>query len=374
MKDLGYDWAEMAHSSAWAGYSPANVRGYVGPAFGLGIAFANTGGQDSASGTEPIPPSNAGTTALDTAGVVYDGGPNAQFDLIVTNLVLRNIVDNLRDKLTVLQAGAFLRAKHVPGTKQFVYTAFADLGAAEDLLEGVPPVSAPLAWDTFSFFGGQKGKLVAITDLADLFSPFDLYSVGAEKVAWNALETAEAQAATLFMSTVGIGPVGNNYNQPTPTANLVAALVDLQLADVPTFPDGTYHALISPADAGQLMIDTRADGWMETTKYTMPGGILNGEIGLWRGVRFISSNRISNGKTVIFGPGAIAWGDYQTIQAYRVAPGGDHADPLAQRGLLGWKGMWGMKIVGFDGTPAMGPASNPNGYRFTVADLLNTSS
>jgi N4-gp56 family major capsid protein len=374
LKELGYDWAEMAHSSAWAGYSPANVRGYVGPAFGLGIAFANTGGQDSASGTEPIPPSNAGTTALDTAGVVYDGTPNSAFNKIVTSLVLRNLVDVLRMKLTVLQAGAFLRAKHVPGTKEFVYTMFADLGAAEDLLEGVPPVTAPLAWDTFSFTGGQKGKLVAVTDLAELFSPFELYSIAAEKVAWNALETAEAQAATLFMSTVGIGPVGNNYNQPTIASNLVAAVVDLEVAEVPMFPDGTYHALISPADAGAVMLDTKEDGWMETMKYNRTEAILNGEIGQFRNVRFIKSNRISNGKTVIFGPGAIAWGDYQTIQAYRVAPGGDHADPLAQRGLVGWKGMWGMKIVGFAGTPAAGPASNTGGLRFTVADLLNTSS
>ena len=64
---------------------------------------------------------------------------------------------------------------------------------------------------------------------------------------------------------------------------------------------------------------------------------------------------------MFFGPDFFIWGDYQTIRAYRVAPGGDHADPLAQRGLVGWKGMWGLKLNEFDGTPAMGPASNIEG-------------
>ena len=49
-----------------------------------------------------------------------------------------------------------------------------------------------------------------------------------------------------------------------------------------------------------------------------------------------------------------------------MAPGGDHADPLAQRGLVGWKGMWGLKTNEFDGTPPMGPASNIKAQRFTV--------
>ena len=69
------------------------------------------------------------------------------------------------------------------------------------------------------------------------------------------------------------------------------------------------------------------------------------------------------------GPQAIAWGDYQTIQAYRVPPGGNHADPLAQRGLMGWKGMWGMQVVAFDGTPAAGPPANTRGFRYAQVDL-----
>jgi N4-gp56 family major capsid protein len=358
---------ELMAQQAWATYRPANARGYVGPSYALGIAHANTGGQDAA-GSLPTPPGGT-STALDTIGVVYDGSPNTQFDLIVTALVVRNVMENLRTKAVVLQDGSFLRAKHVPGTKNFTYVFFADIGAAEDLLEGVPPQTEGLAWDIFSFVGAQKGKLVAITDLAELFSPFDLYSVAAEKLAWNAIDTAEGQAVTLMSGAeAGVG-TGFTPTADAPAANIVNAVVAMKKAEVPMFPDGTYHALISPANAAFVMTETGELGWTDTVKYANGTKLLNGELGTFRGVRFMESNRIPDGKVVIFGPGAFVWGDYQTIQAYRVAPGGDHADPLGQRGLVGWKGMWGMALTAFDGTPAIGPASNTKGFRFGWFDI-----
>lgn len=356
----------------WAQSPVGNVHGSVGHGlqpFQFGVSHANTGGQDSSSGSEPIPPSNAGTTALDTAGVAYDGTPNTAFSKIVTALVLRNVIDMLRDKPIIMSEGSYLRAKHVPGTKSFVYTAFADLGAADDLLEGVPPQTVPLAWDTFEFTGGQKGKIVAITDLAALFSPFDLYSKAAEKVAWNAIDTAELQAVALMSgSTTGV-PV--TTAQATVAENIINTVVAMKQADVPAFGDGTYKGLISPADAAVVMKETGELGWTEASKYAATTQLLNGEIGKFRGIRFVESNRITDGKTLVHGPDAWVWGDYQTIQAYRVAPGGDHSDPLAQRGLVGWKGMWGMSLVAFDGSPAFGPASNPEGFRFTQVDLTD---
>lgn len=358
----------------WAtGYHPANVHGFAGPAFALGLAFANTGGQDS-TGTDiqPIPPSNAGTTALGTAGVAFAGTPNAAWSNIVTNLVIKDIIAVLRTKPILLQQGnTAVHARHVPGTNNFVYTVFSDLGAADTLLEGVPPVTVPLAWDTMSFTGAQKGKLVAITDLSELFSPFDLYAQAAEKLAWNAIDTAETDAITLVQGAnkgiavdfVGPPAIG------TIEERVITTVVTLKKAEVPTFPDSTYHCLISAADAAALMKSAGPLGWMETLKYTNSTPILNGELGTFRGVRFLESNRIADGKSVVFGPEFMAWGDFQTIQAYRVAAGGNHADPLAQRALFGWKGMWGLQLIGFSGSPAAGPASNPKGLRFAQVDL-----
>ena len=353
------------NSPGWASYSPANARGAKGiPGFLL-APHANTGGQDAA-GTLATPPGGT-TTALGTVGVAYAGTPNVDFAQIVTALVVRNVIDNLRDKAVVMQEGSFVRASSVPGTTTLRYTAFADIGPAETLLEGVPPQTEGLAWDTQEFTGSQKGKIVAITDLAEQFSPFELYRIAAEKIAWNAIDTAEKDAVTLVQgAAVGVPVVGVTANM---ASSVVAAVVALKKANVPAFPDGTYHALISPGDAALLMTQTGELGWTDTIKYANGKALLNGELGTFRGARFIESNRIADSKTVFFGPDAFIWGDYQTIRAYRVAPGGDHADPLAQRGLVGWKGMWGLKLNEFDGTPAMGPASNPGAKRWAQVDL-----
>jgi N4-gp56 family major capsid protein len=356
----------VARETGWAEYHPANARGAKGFIPGFMLApHANTGGQDAA-GSLATPPGGT-STALGTEGVAYAGTPNANFGAIVTALVVRNVMETLRDKAIVMQEGAFIKAASVPGTNQLRYTAFADLGPAETLLEGVPPQTEGLQWDTLEFTGSQKGKIVAITDLAEQFSPFELYRIAAEKIAWNAVDTAEKDAVTLVQGAgVGITVVGVTANM---ASSVIAAVVALKKADVPAFPDGTYHALISPGDAALLMSQTGELGWTDTMKYANGKAILNGELGTFRGARFIESNRIADSKTVFFGPDAFIWGDYQTIRAYRVAPGGDHADPLAQRGLVGWKGMWGLKLNAFDGTPPIGPATNPTGTRWAQVDL-----
>ena len=132
-------------------------------------------------GTEPFPSSIAGTTLAGGGSAFSD--INAQFAKIVTVLVRKQAFEILRKKAVILQDSAWIPARNVPGTNKFVYVAYADLGAAEDISEGVPPVTVPLVFDTMDFMGSQKGKIVAISDLAELFNPFDQYAVAAEKVA-----------------------------------------------------------------------------------------------------------------------------------------------------------------------------------------------
>jgi len=53
--------------------------------------------------------------------------------------------------------------------------------------------------------------------------------------------------------------------------------------------------------------------------------------------------------TYIFGPDSFALGDLQSVQAYLVSPGGDHVDPLAQKAIVGWKAMFGTKLLSITG-------------------------
>lgn len=356
-------------SQVWSTYRPANVRGFEGPSSFIGVAHANTGGVTA--GLEPLPTGGT-TTAFGTLGVAADpASPNAQMAKILTALIQRQAIDILRDKAVIMSEGSYLKARHVPGTNIFRYKFFADLGVAEDLLEGIPPEPEGLAWDTFEFGGGQKGKLVRVTDVAELFASEDLRSIAAEKLAWNAIDTAEIQAVAMLTAATGVAVT---VEDDAPAANIIATVVALKKGDVPAFGgDGTYKALISPADAAFIMTETGELGWTEASKYQDSVKLMAGELGKFRGVRFVESNRITDHKTIVFGPDAWVWGDYQTIKPYFVAPGGDHADPLAQQALLGWKGFWGMDLVEFDGTPAAGPASNTHGFRFATVDLTGTA-
>jgi N4-gp56 family major capsid protein len=336
------------------------------------LTGGNQGGGlvQTAAGTEPIIVSNAGTLGAGVPGVGFSAGQlNADFAKVVTALVVRNTLDTLRNEAVFAQEGnMYLRATHVPGTNAFVYTGFADLGAAVELLEGVPPETEKMLFDTFTFTGKQVGKTTAITDLAEVFSPFDLYAKGAEKLAWNAVDYIETTLATLINTCPALTIAATGFAQ-----GIVEAVTQLKRRNVPRFPDGYYHAFITPETAAKVMTQVGELGWTDTKKYADTSALLNGEIGSFRGIRFIETNRLNAGtpdKIVIFGPEAYVAGDWQTIQAYRIAPGGDHADPLHQRGIMGWKGMTGYSLVAFDGTPAMGPATNIQGYRAYAATIV----
>jgi N4-gp56 family major capsid protein len=327
-------------------------------------------------GTEPIIVSNAGTLAAGVAGVAFTDaarvatyGLNADFTKVVTGLVVANTLDTLRTKAVFAQeANQALRANHVPGTNQFIYTGFADLTPPVELLEGVPPETEKMLFDTFAFGGKQVGKTTAITDLAEIFSPFDLYAKASEKLAWNAVEYVETTLGALFNTAPSITIVATGF-----AAGIIEMVTKMKRLNVPTFSDGTYHAFTSPETAAKIMSETSALGWVDTIKYTNATPIMNGELGAFRGLRFIETNRINSGtpdRVVAFGPEAYVYGDFSTVQAFRQAAGGDHADPLAQRAIMGWKAMMGFTLVAFDGTPAMGPTGNTQGYRTYAATLV----
>ena len=229
-----------------------------------------------------------------------------------------------------------------------------------------------MLFDTFSFTGKQMGKTTAITDLAEIFSPFDLYAKASEKLAWNAIDYIEKTLGTLIQTAPALTPTALPAPAVTGYARgIVDAVTQMKRRNVPMYPDNTYHGFAAPETLARIMTETGELGWTDTKKYATPSDILNGEMGLFRGVRFMESNRIGVvpvvvDKIILTGPDAFVAGDFQTIQAYRVGRGGDHADPLAQRAIMGWKGMMGYTMVGFDGAPVgyeMGPASNKEGFR-----------
>lgn len=295
------------------------------------------------------------------------------FDQTVTALVLREITDNLRKKAAWLDEGAWIKARLIDGTDTLRYIAYGELSTSvQSLSEGTPPSEEALSIYYESFTCAQAGRVVAITDVAMKESPHDLFAVAGERVGFNALMTLDQNVGETIRDYI-TSPAQILANGRAARVNLTQASSDyltaamvrtgvtqLRAANVPTFPDGTYHANIHPYVAKDLMEETATAGWLDVRKYVANEDILMGEIGRLHGVRFKETNQatyIGNGgassahifRTTIYGPGYFAFGDEQSIEAYMVPPGGDHSDPLAQKALVGWKAMWGAKVLSITG-------------------------
>ena len=308
---------------------------------------------------------------------------DTNFNQTVTALVRRQIDENLRNRAVYLQAGEPIMGKLIAGTNLIRFIAYSDLsvttnantvtpGTTPWLNEGAPPTEEEFSIDYEEYGVQQAGRLLAISDVALAESPHDLMGVAAERVGVNAALTTDLWTGNILHAGAAAGRVlysGAATSRVTVAAthNLTAANVRravtvLKTANVPPFADGMYRAFISPMISHDLMAEVAAGGWLDIARYAAPEMILNGEIGRFAGVRFIETNvanlfanagvggTVDVYSTFFFGPGAFAFGDLQSIRAYVVLPGGDHSDPLAQKANIGWKAMFGAKLL--DNTPA----------------------
>ena len=311
------------------------------------------------------------------------------FSNTLTALVLKQIETNLRSTSVYLQEGAFIRGDLIPGTNLIRHVAYSDLSVTtnNNVIDNTPPVTAPWLEEgvppaeealtiTYEEYGvAQAGRLVAISDIALAQSPHQLMSIAAERVGTNAGQTIDLFIGNvLHAGTARVLYAGAATSRTTiaVASNMTGALIRravaiLDTAQVPRFPDGTYHAFIHPFVLHDLQGDVASTGaWWDATRYASPENFLTGEVGQFMGVRFVRATvgaeflNSSNGagaagpidvySTYVFGPDSFAFGDLQSVQAYMVSPGGDHLDPLAQKAQLGWKAMWGAKLMGIAGS------------------------
>ena len=312
----------------------------------------------------------SGNAATPPGAVTGDqtGGPaapamTANFDKTVTALVKQTILENLRETARWMVPGAYIPGKVVAGTNLIRHISFGDLPEQDSIIavEGSPPEEEPLTIGYHEYSVTQKGRLVGVTDVAMDLSPFELMSVAAERVSYDALMTVDRSIASKVIAEASNGLSLSVAGQGITAADIRRWVVDMKTAHIPTFPDGFYVAMAHPDVLYDLQGDTAIGGWIEASKYAAPGQLLTGEIGRIYGVRFVETTvgtRIAGSpdtfNTVLFGPDYFAFGDLQSVQSYMVRPGGDHSDPLAQKGLVGYKGMWGASTI-LDDIGAAGP-------------------
>jgi N4-gp56 family major capsid protein len=303
---------------------------------------------------------------------VYFDTSTTNFDKTVQELIRQQLLAELRANLTLMQD--VVPANYDAGKNVIRFPRYADLsvsvgtptpGTRPWLTEGVTPdvEDLDIGYDDMTPY--QAGILVGLTDVALAQSPHDLIRIASEKISRHAAETVNLYlgntiAAGTPITTIYSG-TSNNALSGVATGDLLdgddikQAVKALKVAKVPTFGDGYYHCHIRPEAVYGLMADTAAGGWIDANKYTDNRPLLMGELGRYAGVRFIESaalpliedqgtGSIDLCGTYIYGPEAWAFGDLQSIQTYFTAPGGG-SDPLHQRAQVGWKGMFGAKVL-----------------------------
>lgn len=233
------------------------------------------------------------------------------YDKLLVTLIQKRLEEELRAPLPHLLPGNFRKAQFVKGTNNTMrFLRIADMaeaagenadpsaGTAPWLTEGTPPTEEDLTIGYEEFSANQAGRVIKLTDKALLQSPIDLMAVAAEKIARNALETADRRVARILAVGTNVYRVGDRARtdlvRPSDviTASVMRRVVAMLKADnVPTFADGYYRAIINPAAVFDFQEDTAVGGWLQASQYRdSQMGLLTGEIGRFAGVRFIESS------------------------------------------------------------------------------------
>lgn len=284
------------------------------------------------------------------------------FSATLQKAVQSKVLATLRNELIWADAGLAEQGRFDPMTDALMFRSYPDLSFTAPLTpltEGTAPDIDAISQETVLVATSQYGRSVGITDVAKTVAPPDVPRVLAEKTSRQAKEVINRVTRTaIFTGGTAFYPSADHSTRATldNTDFLTGAYIQrlfsvMKLANIPTFPDGSYKAFLHTEQVYDLMADTTDDtGWLDLSKYTSNvNDVHRGEIGKLHGVRIIDVNdapTFSSSVTVRAGVAVgnlKGWGcgDLQTLQMFHTPAGGDHTDPIAQNELMSWKVMFG---------------------------------
>lgn len=283
----------------------------------------------------------------------------------------KNLIRLATPKLIHAQFG---QKKPIPkhGGKKIEFRRFASLPkATTPLTEGITPPGQTMEVLKVEAELKQYGAYVMITDVLDL-TAIDNTIVEATSLCGNqGGQTMDTVVRNVLNSGTNVMYCpkisGGTQTEVTSRANLDAtavltcdvidqAVALLKAQNAPTI-DGYYVGIIHPYAAYDLRKDER---WRKPHEYCDPEHLYKGEIGEYGGVRFVDTSeaKIFSGagcpsglgvfSTLIIGADAYGVTDIEgENMEVIVKPKGSagSADPLDQRGTVGWKAMQTAEIL-----------------------------
>jgi N4-gp56 family major capsid protein len=327
----------------------------------------------------------------------------SNFNKFVNTLIRAQLEELLRAPLPhIAPAVPAAYVKGTNGTMRFlnipdlsVTTGTPSAGTPPWLTEGTAPTDEALTLGYEEFTAHQAGRTLAISDLAEMESPTSLVDAAVERLARNVVATSDKYLSDIILAGANViysdatATQVNNSSDDLLAADVIQArdirraVALMRALNIPTFGDGTYHAIIHPFVSADLMAETATGGWLDVGKYSAPEGLLSGEIGKFAGVRFAESSvaavKVDAGasstvdvySTTFFGPGPWALGDFGTVKGYVTLPGGQ-TDPLHQKTKAGWKSFQGGMLIG-EGDNASNVSANKRYLRLESSSSLGTN-
>lgn len=211
--------------------------------------------------------------------------------------------------------------------------------AMQPLVEGLTPDGNTLVFENKTTEVNQYGDYVVISDILDMTALDPVLQEAVMALGDQAGQTLDTVTRNVMHQTTNVKYVDKvvsgahtkiehrydlDANASLTVEEIMRGVTFLKAKNTPTFPDGTYHAIVHPFAVFDLMRDPEFQEWH---KYAKPEELLNGEIGRIGGVRFKESTeakifygadlasdsrtltvngQVTSGKTINFDGGTVA--------------------------------------------------------------------
>lgn len=194
------------------------------------------------------------------------------------------------------------KAKLPPGeSKTFQFNRYERLALPSVVLtEGTPPSSTNMALTTVSAVSDQWGAYIAISDVAQLTIKHPLLSVAIELLGYQAAELVDREIINVLLAGTSVSYGGAAATRAALAtistdsfADAVAQKVVAHLRSRGAYPyeSQNYVGVIDP-QMEQDITQASNSAFLYASAYSNVKALFNGEIGMWRGVRWMTSNLI----------------------------------------------------------------------------------
>ena len=222
------------------------------------------------------------------------------------------------------------------------------------LTEGIAPDAEGLKMNQFTATLQQFGNVVRITDVAQLTAKHPILAAAIQKLGLQAAEIRDVLIYTVLAAASNTYRPNGKVSNATTTASdqltyvdIVALFALLTRQAARPYPDGQLALILAPEVYAGLLKDP---DFKASNQLAAPEKIWRGQVGSLSNFAIVQSNAPSFAATsqatsgaankiytgFALGQYAAQVSDWQTLQMYTAAPGGQ-SDVLQQNYKAGWK-------------------------------------